>query len=107
MDWYYPVLGGAVRGAGRRATCSTAAGTTSWCPGSGIRCVDTNPWVTGAETCELVLALDALGDRDRALRLFADMQHLRARRRRLLDRLRLPRRRASGRPSTRRTPRRR
>ena len=24
MDWYYPVLGGAVRGDGRRATCSTA-----------------------------------------------------------------------------------
>jgi len=33
--------------------------------------------VTGAETCELVLALDALGDRARAARLFADMQHLR------------------------------
>ena len=46
-------------------------------PGLGIRCVDTNPWVTGAETCELVMALDALGDHDRALRLFADMQHLR------------------------------
>ena len=60
-------------------------------PGLGIRCVDTNPWVTGAETCELVLALDALGDRDRALRLFADMQHLRDDGRRLLDRLGLPR----------------
>ncbi len=46
-------------------------------PGLGICCVDTNPWVTGAETCELVLALDALGDRARAVRLFADMQHLR------------------------------
>ena len=33
--------------------------------------------MTGAETCELVLALDAIGDRDRALRLLADMQHLR------------------------------
>jgi hypothetical protein len=33
--------------------------------------------VKGAETCELVLALDALGDRDRALRLLADVQHLR------------------------------
>src|SRR5205085_1920416 len=29
------------------------------------------------ETCELVLALDAIGDRARALRLFADVQHLR------------------------------
>ena len=46
-------------------------------PGLGVRCVDTNPWVTGAETCELVLALDCLGDHARALRLFADMQHLR------------------------------
>ena len=35
------------------------------------------PWVTGAETCELVLALDAIGDRDRALELFGEVQHLR------------------------------
>ncbi len=46
-------------------------------PGLGIRCVSANPWVTGAETCELVMALDALGDRARALQLLADMQHLR------------------------------
>ena len=76
MDWYYPVLGGAVRGDAGRALVDTR-----WddfvVPGLGIRCVDTNPWVTGAETCELVLALDALGDRPRAMRLFADMQHLR------------------------------
>jgi hypothetical protein len=77
MDWYYPVLGGAVRGdAGRELL------DRRWddfvVPGLGIRCVDTNPWVTGAETCELVMALDALGDRERALRLFGDMQHLRA-----------------------------
>jgi hypothetical protein len=76
MDWYYPVLGGAVRGpAGVRLLDSR------WdefvVPGLGIKCVDTNPWVTGAETCELAMALDALGDRERALRLFADMQHLR------------------------------
>ena len=77
MDWYYPVLGGAVRGEAGARRCSTSAGTTFVVPGLGIRCVDTNPWVTGAETCELVMALDALGDRDRALRLFADMQHLR------------------------------
>jgi hypothetical protein len=46
-------------------------------PGLGIRCVDTNPWVTGAETCELALALDAVGDHRRALQLLTDMQHLR------------------------------
>jgi hypothetical protein len=76
MDWYYPVLGGAVRG---RAGHDLLA--SRWddfvVPGLGVRCVDTDPWVTGAETCELVLALEALGDRDRAVRLFADAQRLR------------------------------
>jgi hypothetical protein len=76
MDWYYPVLGGAVRGEAGLALLETR-----WddfvVPGLGIHCVDTNPWVTGAETCELAMALDALGDRERALRVFADMQHLR------------------------------
>jgi hypothetical protein len=76
MDWYYPVLGGAVRGAAGLDLLAS-----QWdrfvVPGLGIRCVDTNDWVTGAETCELVMALDALDDRERALRLFADMQHLR------------------------------
>ena len=89
MDWYYPVLGGAVRGdAGARAA-RRAGGTTSWCPGSASAASTPTRGSPGAETCELVLALDALGDRDRALRLLADMQHLRDDGRRLLDRLRL------------------
>jgi len=77
MDWYYPVLGGAVRG---RAAFELI--DSRWddfvVPGLGIRCVDTNPWVTGAETCELAMALDVLGDHRRARQLLADMQHLRA-----------------------------
>jgi hypothetical protein len=76
MDWYYPVLGGAVRG---RPGLDLLA--SRWddfvVPGLGIRCVDTNPWVTAAETCELVMALDAVGDHRRALSLLADVQHLR------------------------------
>jgi len=76
MDWYYPVLGGAVRGDAARARVASR-----WedfvVPGLGIRCVDANPWVTGAETCELALALDVLGDRQRATALLRDMQHLR------------------------------
>jgi hypothetical protein len=76
MDWYYPVLGGAVRGEAAH-TLIAERWDTFVEPGLGIRCVSTNPWVTGAETCELVLALEAIGDRDRALRLLADMQHLR------------------------------
>ncbi len=76
MDWYYPVLGGAVRD---RAAFELIE--SRWddfvVPALGIHCVDTNPWVTGAETCELAMALDILGDHRRALQLLADMQHLR------------------------------
>ena len=45
--------------------------------GLGTRCVENHPWVTGAETCELVLSLDAVSEHARALELFASMQHLR------------------------------
>ncbi|GAB4582524.1 glucosidase family protein [Nocardia sp. IFM 10818] len=76
MDWYYPVLGGAIRGAAGRARID-AHWSEFVVPELGIRCVSDQPWVTGAETCELVLALNALGDDDRALRLFTNMQHLR------------------------------
>lgn len=76
MDWYYPVLGGAVRGAEAEVLFKERWETFVE-EGLGIRCVSDNPWVTGAETCELVMALDANGDRERALVLFNDMQHLR------------------------------
>lgn len=79
MDWYYPVLGGPVRGDAARDLLARR-----WdrfvVPGLGIHCVDTNPWVTGAETCELAMALDVLGDpvsSKQALALLTDMQHLR------------------------------
>jgi hypothetical protein len=76
MDWYYPVLGGAVRGTAARDRLA-ARWDDFVVPGLGIRCVSDQPWVTGAETCELALALDAAGDRDAALAVFTDMQHLR------------------------------
>jgi hypothetical protein len=76
MEWYYPVLGGALRGAAARARIDER-----WndfvVPGLGIRCVDDRPWVTGAETCEFVMALDAVGDTARAREQFAAMHHLR------------------------------
>jgi hypothetical protein len=76
MDWYYPVLGGAVRG--DRAVRRLAARWDDFVvEGLGIRCVDDRPWVTGAETCELALTLDAVGRRDEALELVRDMHHLR------------------------------
>lgn len=76
MDWYYPILGGALRGAAARDRLA-ARWDDFVVAGLGIRCVDDQPWVTGAETCELVLALDAVGERDRARQLLASMQHLR------------------------------
>ncbi len=76
MDWYYPVLGGAVRD-----TAAVRLLRSRWdefvVDGLGVRCVVDRPWVTGAETCELVLSLDALGENAWAHKLFAAMQHLR------------------------------
>ncbi len=76
MDWYYPVLAGPVQGALARQRL--ARGWPAFVvAGLGVRCVSDEPWVTGAETCELVLALEATGDRERAGTLFRDVQHLR------------------------------
>jgi hypothetical protein len=77
MDWYYPVLGGAVRGPAAEQMLK-AGWDTFVVSGVGVRCVRDEPWVTGAETCELALALDALGEPDRALELFEQIQFLRA-----------------------------
>jgi hypothetical protein len=76
MDWYYPVLAGAVTGAA--ADARLAAGWDTFVvPGLGVRCVADRPWVTGAETCELALALAAAGRVAEATEQLAAMQHLR------------------------------
>jgi MMP endo-(1,4)-3-O-methyl-alpha-D-mannosidase len=76
MDWYYPVLGGALRGEEARARIEEG-----WdrfvVPGLGVRCVLPNPWVTGGESAELALALWALGERDRARLILEWVRHLR------------------------------
>ncbi|SFP51700.1 hypothetical protein SAMN05660464_3399 [Geodermatophilus dictyosporus] len=76
MDWYYPVLAGAVTGEAARARLAG-----DWdrfvVPGLGTRCVADRPWVTGAETCELALALVVAGQPDAAREQVAAMQHLR------------------------------
>ncbi|MGX4692479.1 prenyltransferase/squalene oxidase repeat-containing protein [Streptomyces sp. JNUCC 63] len=76
MDWYYPVLGGALTGAEAKARIEA-----DWdrfvVPGLGVRCVVPNPWVTGGESAELALALWAVGESDRALDVLQSIQHLR------------------------------
>src|ERR1022692_2856563 len=46
-------------------------------PGLGVRCVRDEPWVTAAETAELAISLDAIGDSARALELLDRIQLLR------------------------------
>ncbi|SNX58096.1 hypothetical protein SAMN06272735_2578 [Streptomyces sp. TLI_55] len=76
MDWYYPVLGGALTGAEAKSRVEK-----DWerfvVPGLGVRCVVPNPWVTGGESAELALALWAMGESDRALDILQSIQHLR------------------------------
>jgi hypothetical protein len=76
MDWYYPVLAGALSGeAARRRLEATWA--TFVMDGFGVRCVSANDWVTAAETAECAIALVAAGMKARALELLASAQGLR------------------------------
>jgi hypothetical protein len=76
MDWYYPVLCGALD----RAAAQERMGE-GWSSfvmdGLGVRCVSDRPWVTAAETAECVMALLSCGVRDEAETLFRWAQHLR------------------------------
>jgi hypothetical protein len=73
MDWYYPILCGAITGleAFKRLE-------KSWdkfiVPGLGVRCVSDRPWVTMAETSEFTLALIAMGRRELAAKIFSWIQ---------------------------------
>jgi hypothetical protein len=76
MDWYYPVLSGALGGeAARRRLAATWA--TFVMDGLGVRCVSGNDWVTAAETAECAMALGAAGMNAAALDLLAWGQALR------------------------------
>lgn len=60
MDWYYPILCGAV--SGQEARQRVAEYWNDFVVGHwGIRCVSDRPWVTMAESSELVLALAGIG----------------------------------------------
>ena len=76
MDWYYPVLGGALRGPAAAERLDDRW-TEFVVDGVGCRCVADRPWVTGAETAELCLTLAAIGERERGTALLRQVQHLR------------------------------
>jgi len=70
MDWFYPVLAGAVQGKAAQERIESR-----WQifveNNIGCRCVSDEPWVTVAESCELTLALLAAGEHAKALGLFS------------------------------------
>ena len=77
MDWYYPILGGVLRGYPAHARLTKSWGTFV-VDNRGSRCVSDRPWVTAAETCELVMSLDAVGGHEHAHMLLRSVQFLRA-----------------------------
>ncbi|MDQ3679569.1 MAG: prenyltransferase [Actinomycetota bacterium] len=76
MDWYYPVLCGAVGGEPARARLREGWPTFVM-DGLGVRCVSDRPWVTSAETAECSLALAACGLYEEAELLLTWAQRLR------------------------------
>lgn len=76
MDWYYPVLSGALDKDVARARIFEQ--WNAFVPDPlGCRCVLDEPWITAAETAELVLALIAIDERDRAADVFASILAIR------------------------------
>jgi hypothetical protein len=70
MDWFYPILAGAITGAAAQKRIDMY-----WkkfvVEDRGVRCVSDKPWVTIAETAELTLALAAMGRLDLARIVFS------------------------------------
>ncbi len=69
MDWYYPILAGIFTP--EDARMRLAQRWPEFIEAElGCRCVSDEPWVTMAETSELVIALIAAGQRQEAINLF-------------------------------------
>lgn len=69
MDWYYPILAGLYSGEAARRRIAGRWGDFVE-PELGCRCVSDEPWVTMAETSELVMALVASEQHAKAHQLF-------------------------------------
>ena len=76
MDWYYPVLAGAIIDESAAQRLAERSGDFIL-EDHGVRCVSDQPWVTAAETCECAMAYLAVGDEHRARSLFESVQPLR------------------------------
>jgi hypothetical protein len=77
MDWYYPVLSGALDDDTARRRLAARWNefvVDDW----GVRCVVDRPWVTTGETCELVIALANVGELEEGRRILDTVHRLRA-----------------------------
>ena len=73
MDWFYPVLTGVI--SGHDAVERLASRWHEFVEADlGCRCVVEEPWVTVAETCELIMACVCAGEHSKAQQLFTDLQ---------------------------------
>ncbi len=70
MDWYYPVLVGAMTGDEAKARLADGWPTFAM-EGLGVRCVFDEPWITASETAEASIAYSAIGDFATATELLA------------------------------------
>ncbi len=72
MDWFYPILSGIYK-----PTESQIRLESRWNefihPDFGCRCVNDEPWMTIAESCECVLALIASEQKEKALKIFEQL----------------------------------
>jgi len=75
MDWYYPVLCGIYSKQDSKKIINER-----WdefvVPGLGCKCVSEEPWVTVAESCELILALNKIDEKKTALEIFENISRL-------------------------------
>jgi hypothetical protein len=76
MDWFYPVLANVVKGNAARRHLKSR-----WhefvVTDLGCVCVNDEPWVTVAESCELVMALLTAGEYQQAVQLFSWLHQFR------------------------------
>ena len=70
MDWYYPILCGVITGKAGIKRYQLKEGEFI-VEGMGCKCVVEEPWVTIAESSELVMALARLGEINRAQEIFS------------------------------------
>jgi hypothetical protein len=70
MDWYYPVLAGALIDDAAKLRLNDNW-DTFYLADRGIRCVSDEPWITASETAECAIAYSAIGDQQTAHELLS------------------------------------